>query len=565
MLPRYRQRRGPYALAEPSPIGGIIRRFIILGAIALVLYFCIKWILGAMGVGNHVERRTVLLNVEERSNVTVSLDGGLMQRADGTLKLWPGDRVVTNAGSHARLTFFDGSMIRLDEQSELAVKTSNHGTRLSEEATTLSQGALWLSTPPMQVYSGSVMRTIATTNYTATIPSDAEVVIGARSVLVFSADGDGVQLEIDGADALTLGEGQQLVVPEGESFTGDLRRFRSAMDPLAVRQPFVEESRLTREDAGSGTITPSLPVDTDVLTIETPVDDQTISGATVHVQGTVGARVERVRVNGYPATIQRQQGTYSQELVVPASETFTIRIEALDRTGVILEQQERTVRIAGGATGPSPTITAPGTNGQTVHTTNTEVVIRGTVPAGTSAVYVNDYKLQLYRAGNSTWSYLANASLGNLKAGENVYTVISEDASGNRSAPATITIVQGDEAPTTGGASSSVAPPSQTSLPQNDPLRPGTLRVTSPAEGTSAVHTGTGFLLEGTTIAETASVWVNDYKLQLYEPGRTFWNYWALPEYNTLKRGTNVYRIVSRNVENQILDVLNYTVEYNPE
>jgi hypothetical protein len=339
------------------------------------------------------------------------------------------------------------------------------------------------------------------------------------------------------------------------------------MDPLAVRRAFIEQSRAMGGGVtGSGSAATADPVGLDLITVETPADNQTVTGSTVRVHGNVGARVERVRVNGYPATINRQQATYTQELAMPATDTFTIRVEALDRTGVAVEQQERTVRPRAAVAAATPSITAPGKNGETVRTPAQEIEIRGTAPAGTAAIYVNDYKLQLFRAGDADWSYLASVRLSNLKQGENVFNVFAEDAAGGRSAPATLTIVVGEAGPTTpaaGTSSTSSAPVvSESTLPTNAPLKPGTITVTSPTPGASATHTGTGFLLEGTTVAETASVWVNGYQLKLYTPGRTFWNYWATAAYGTLKPGTNQYRIVTRNKENQILDVFTYTVEY---
>lgn len=568
MLPRYRHRRGPYALAEPSPVGGIVRRLVTLAIIVAALFYAGKWTLSALGIGNSLERKSVQLDVENGSNVTVSLEGGLMQRPDGSLKLWPDDRVVSNAGGNATLSFFDGTVARIDEQSDVTIDASSRGTKESNVAATLSHGALWVRTPSVQDYSGAVVRRFSTENFTATLPSDAEVVLGARTVLVFSADGDGVVIDAAGTDSITIGEGQQLTVPEDAAFDGDLRRYRSAMDPLAVRRAFIEESRAM----GPSSETPSADgqsasVDLDLITVASPEDGQTVSGSTVRVQGAVGARVERVRVNGYPATINRAQGTYAQELALPTTDTFTIRVEALDRTGVIVEQQERTVRLAAAPSAGAPSIASPGKNGETVRTASQEVEIRGTAPDGTVAIYVNDYKLQLFRAGDAQWSYLASLRLNNLKQGENVFNVIAEDASGGRSAPATLTIVVGEEGETTpaAAASSSAAPAvSETSLPQNDPLRPNTLAVTSPVAGTSASMTGTGFLLEGTTIKETATVWVNGYQLKLFEPGKTFWNYWALPKYGTLKQGTNVYTIVSRGANGKILDRMTYTVEYTP-
>lgn len=572
MLPRYRHRRGPYALAEPSPARGIVKRLVWLVILAVLLYVGARWILGALGVGNHLERRAVTLDVEDRSNVTVSLEDGLLQRADGRLKLWSGDRVVTNAGGHALLTYFDGTIIRLDEQSEVRVGESNMGSRESESEAELLRGALWVRTPDLDAFSGAITRVVETENFTATLPSDADVVIGARTVLVFSGDGDGVLIEAPDADEpVAIGEGQQLVVPEDESFSGDLRRHRSAMDPLTVRRAFIEESRSIPDLTGAAGPDEGTPVDSvDLITIDAPTDGQTVSGSTVRVQGKVGARVERVRVNGYPATINRTLGSYAQELAMPATETFTIRVEALDRTGVVVEQQERTVKPATATSAATPGIVSPGKTGETVRTSAQEIEIRGTAPAGTTAIYVNDYKLMLFRAGDTTWSYLASKRLTNLRDGENVFNVIAEDASGNRSAPATLTVIVGADgettpAPGTGTSASSAAPVvNESTLPQNAPLQPGTITVTAPTPGTSAVHTGTGFLLEGTTGRDTASVWVNGYQLRLYTPGKTFWNYWATVAYGTLKPGTNTYRIVARDAQNRILDAFTYTVEYTP-
>ncbi|MEK7218456.1 MAG: hypothetical protein AAB728_03245, partial [Patescibacteria group bacterium] len=99
-------------------------------------------------------------------------------------------------------------------------------------------------------------------------------------------------------------------------------------------------------------------------------------------------------------------------------------------------------------------------------------------------------------------------------------------------------------------------------LPQNDPLAPGTLRVTGDAAQAGFSATGTGFLLEGTTVPQTDSVWVNDYRLQLYAAGKTFWNYIASPELKTLREGSNTFTVVARDSEGQILDKMEVKVEY---
>ena len=71
-------------------------------------------------------------------------------------------------------------------------------------------------------------------------------------------------------------------------------------------------------------------------------------------------------------------------------------------------------------------------------------------------------------------------------------------------------------------------------------------------------------MIEGRTSAETASISINGYTLSLYVAGKTTWNYIASVEYGTMKRGKNVYRIVARNAGGEILDVLEYTMTFNP-
>jgi ABC-type transport system substrate-binding protein len=52
-----------------------------------------------------------------------------------------------------------------------------------------------------------------------------------------------------------------------------------------------------------------------------------------------------------------------------------------------------------------------------------EFFLEGTVPVGTSAVFVNNYQLGKFAAGDSKWSYKANTAISTLQAGENKYIV----------------------------------------------------------------------------------------------------------------------------------------------
>ncbi len=93
---------------------------------------------------------------------------------------------------------------------------------------------------------------------------------------------------------------------------------------------------------------------------------------------------------------------------------------------------------------PSPTaqvtaITSPN-GGKDTRITQPAVTLGGTAPAGTEALFIDDYRLQKFVPGERQWSYTAKAELGNLKEGKNVYTVYAQDAEGKKEALDAITI-----------------------------------------------------------------------------------------------------------------------------
>lgn len=565
MLRRYRLRRGPYALAEPSGPSPVVRIVVLLLIVGLALWLAGGWVLRLFGAGNTVAGTATMMEVES-GTVNVSLEGGLLQRAEGTIKLFPGDRVTTGSNGTASLMFFDGSRVRLGEQADITLDESSRGTEESEIAMTMATGTVWVRNASEATFTGSIVRTFATPAFEMTMPSDTEAIVTVRSVQIFDADGQGVLLEAAGGGELYVGEGQELTLPEGDVST-DLFSYRSALKPAAYENEFLAESRST---VGSGVSTGTgSGTNVELLTVTSPAQGATVNAATVRVEGTVGARVTRVRVNGYAVDIDPDEKTFSQELSLRNESSVEINIEALDKNDVVLTETTRTISHVTAAGLPAPVITFPAKTGDTYRTQAAELEIRGTLPSNAQGVMVNDYRLQLWKPGDATWSYLASTRLGNLHAGSNVFDVYALDASGEKSASARITILveEGTVGVVSSGTGSTTAPaqpeqPDESTLPTNAPLKPGTVTITSPAAG--HVETGTGFILYGTTDSTTASVWVNGYKLRLYVAGKTTWSYLAYADLGTLKRGKNTYRVVARDAANKIIDIFEYVTEFNP-
>lgn len=567
----YRHRRNHFALAEPSPLRRALRPTIGVILALVILYFAGSWLMDRIGLGNHARQTAVLLSVERQGAAQVSLDDKEFATAQNDMKLYASDRVKTGASGGAALTFFDGTVMRLGDQTEIVVLQSDLKTENSLLSVKLSAGQLWVSTPEYPAFTGSVLRTIeAASGIDFDIPRATDAIIGQRSATVYTAAGLGIKLTIPKAAVpVIVGEGQQFALPENFNPDSDLYQYRSAIGSLTSVPVFVQESR-TLYGAGR----PHQPVQTGSgltveegtdLSVSSPANNATVRTGTVNVKGVVGSAVSAVRVNGYQATLSTDR-TFAIELSLPDENAVTITIEALDAQGTVLETAVR--QITRDLEPPaSPAFTSPATTGQTYRTQSTVLKISGTAPAGTVGIMVNDYRLQIFKPGDRTWTYLADTKLDNFHDGENIFKVIAINDAGKQSEPAILTIVLGGEgegvinAGSAGsGASSEIT--SEEELPKNAALKPGSVQVTGPMPGTQFTSTGSAFLLEGTNPSDTASVWINGYKLRLFSPGKLFWNYIADPALGTLKKGVHTYVINARNAAGELLDSVTYTVTY---
>jgi len=545
--------------------------------IALVIIFYLgSIVLEYFGVGNSVRSAAVELTVEDRGVISVSLEGSQKKQAESGIKLYPGDTAESGPSNHASLTFFDGTVIRLDQNTSIKILESEQGVESSELSAELVAGMLWVHTPPQATFSGSILRTVVTPAFTATVPADTEAIIINNTVAVYSADGLGIALDIpDTEGQYYVGEGQQFVLPATANKSESLYSYRQPISPDRDRSTFINESRRAIQPTNaSGSIIPTGTGADVPLAVVSPIDGATITASTVKVTGRFGVNVDKVRINGYLATLDEEEGTFSQEISLPDDDTIVITVEAVDFNGIVLEEARRTITRDRKAI-TAPTITAPAAAGTTYKTNSEQFEMKGAVPEGTIGVLVNDYRLQLFNPGDTTWTYLASVRLENLKIGTNVFNVYAIGANTLKSEPATITIIvgEGDEgvvssasstAGTTGGnAASEAEQVEESTLPSNAPLQPGSLTVEKPEAGTTHSTSEVEFLIEGSVPASTDSVWVNGYKLRLYSPGKIFWNYIASVELGTMKEGANTYKVNARDKEGNIIDSLTYTITYN--
>ncbi len=578
MLFRHRHRRTQYPMAKSSGVPLALQRLLVLAVLAGILWLLFKGVTGLFGWSGSLDRMPTSLTTEPKGLINVSLQGAELQPAEDGMMLFPSDSLKTGPNAHASLSFFDQTLARLDASTDVLIDESGKDSSSSQIRLTVREGGLWITTPRMNG-SGSVVRRLAFPKVTFDLPGGAEVIATGRSIAVYAADGQGVAVTLGDKDPFYIGEGQQWEIPEGAETMSDPYSGRSPLGPTALSAPLLTESRIlllggrapseaSAPRSGSG----------DVLTLREPATGATVSGDVVSVKGTVNPSVTGVQVNGHKAILDIASGIFALDLALPDGETeFEIGVDALGENGKTLATIKRIVKLktASDTTdASSPTIEEPAKAGETFKTNREEVVLTGKAPVNATDIFVNGYKLLLFKPEKGEWSYIASLRLSNMKAGSNTYDVVATFADGSKSPAARLTIVQGqgDEGVvgssasvgSTGSAASASSTQSSVALVDNAPLTPGILAVTGPTPGASHTETGTGFLLEGKTSKGTDSIWINDYRLQLYKPGVTFWNYVADVSYGNLKSGTNAYEIVARNAKGEVLDRLTYTVEYQP-
>src|SRR3989344_3136030 len=541
----------------------VVAAVLITGSVVLG---CIVLLMRVLPFGGSMRSVGLLVRLENTAQtVNIAIDGSDPIRAEDGLRLYAGDTMTTGPNANAGLQFFDGTVIRLAENTQLLVQDSRLGERTSQLRVEIQNGGVWVRTPSSGTFSGAVVRLISSPDVEVELEPGTETVIGAENLTVFSSEGDGASGTIsETGRTVVVGEGQTLWIAGAK-----------VGDPYAARRPisaedvtdFVRDSRSSHIASITPPATPAVPVGEEgaVLTITEPAPQSVVVGSTLTVSGTAGSKVARVQINGYEAPLR--SGEYALELALPAENEITITVVAFGEDGARLTEERRTV--VRDRTPPSPPhFVLPAKDGETYRTQQTRFEITGEAPANAASIIVNDYKLQFFRPGDRSWRYLADTTLENLKEGENIFTAVAVYEGGDRSNPVTMTIILGEgtegTVSTGTGASASSAPETQTGMPQNDPLQPGTLLITAPTTGNEFTTAEEEILIEGTPPDGTHSMWVNDYRLRLFDPGETLWNYIASANLGTLKPDRNSYEIIARGEDQRILDRVTYVIVYEP-
>lgn len=369
-----------------------------------------------------------------------------------------------------------------------------------------------------------------TNGFTTSAREDVRVMNGAVQVVVRveNEEADGAIPTLRDAETLTVQLGQQVSIGqnelrelqerrtvqlvglfadhfrESEWFKWNRAQDESGDSAITVADAVGTDNGSTLLDSSTPSLDPSieevsevtLPIEEEVTPvfiapeILTPLPaDRTTTNSTVIVTGSVESSTRKIEATTYVAgkpesyILQkyvsgstRWSYVASQSLgnMVPGVNRYTF--VAIDAAGERSEPTELVINYDKPSL--SADLSAPlvlTVNGQSnstarLETESSSVEITGSIGQGIVKVLVNDFPLTRYVPDSKSWSYYARTEYGNLKIGENTYTVYGLSSDGKKTPVTTFTIIRKQP---TGPAEKPTQQPTEPTAPVGDPATTG--------------------------------------------------------------------------------------------
>jgi len=426
-------------------------------------------------------------------------------------KLSVGDSVKTSPDSRGVLQFFNGTLVRLDADTELTVTDITKRSDVEKIGITLNHGNMWVNkvqsegvdesdlairTTHLQISDvGTTFEVESNTNETV------RVMKGAVNVQVLGTDASNKSTVLD---TVQVGVGQEMTLDQAV-----LQAFQNHDTP-SVLMALSDQFKLS-----------------DWFSWNSQEDQNPTDFSKNFGMSNVGGTQETVSL-----TVGGTQQVGSTQNV----DSTTGSTQQTTTTGSL----------------QTPVITQPNT--ASASTDQNKMTISGTVGPGTTKIVVHetiggatdDYTLGKFKGGSTSFSYNVSEALGNFKAGTNDYSFYAVDANGNRSDAAEVSITY-NKTPTT--VTGTLTAPQVTSY--------------NGATGSAASTVKTGVVNVQGSVAGAASVVVNGYKLSKFQPGDTTWTYYANEGGGNLNPGLNTYEAYAVDPSGNKSAVTTFTITYN--
>lgn len=458
--------------------------------------------------------------------------------------IWEGDHIRTGKDSYAVLEFYDGSRVRINEETEFLVEKIEVEKKAIAVEIRLIAGEIWVNEQKtdenlkFRVFTPHLDIASLGTRYSVSVVDTefVRVTEGEVKAMVYDNFTDDPEL----LDSVSIGIGQQISVSTTDIEALQARKFvnllESTDDYWRVTEWYLWN---IRED-------------------ETP---------TLYTKESVPKKAEDQR----------------DSVLNPESAESTDISDGVD-VSVVVDVPT-----------PKVTITNPATSPYELK--ETRIYLKGTVSSDVTKVIVTEfyddpkgtpYQLSKFVPGSGVWNYAAGLDFGNLKPGKNRFVVQAYNGEGLVSDPVEmfiVTPIDEEEEPLVKDdiVDQPVVEevPLEVTKPVDEPSsvieEPATssksIMKTQPnitsydeAEETSENHfftTADRVVINGSTggASDVAKVIVNGWPLSLYEQGSTQWTYYAKSSIGTLKTGENVYNVYTENTKGERSMSLTFIIE----
>lgn len=323
--------------------------------------------------------------------------------------LLQGDEVKTSAGAKTIFEFFDGTVMRADGKVDIVFEDFSDDPKSPEIKVLLVNGEIWVN--KFYKSTGGTKFSVVTDN--VSITSNGTSIFNIDNLFeeaVHVLKGDNLEIDVHSeddstvVDSFVIGVGQEVVFTK--KVLASFWKFQSPSIIAAISDDFKErefyewnikeDKNPTKfvfdENTGKAQFVDAPPEDLDGD--EKEVDED--------------------------AT---EQADFSAEVTV--TEKDTEKDDSMNSAISVSLQS----------------VAGQGKNSSNVYDVSARVTtIVGAASGEVVKVTVNDYELQKFKKGDSSWTYFANADYGLMKPGENTYTVVAYDANGKKSAPLVVKV-----------------------------------------------------------------------------------------------------------------------------
>lgn len=413
-----------------------------------------------------------------------------------------GDSVKTLHNARGVLQFYDGTIVRLDEDTQVTLVDITDKSDAEQILLYLNDGKVWVNKPKQN----AIRKTnfVLTTNYASYTDTGTVFDLEKAADEILHVMKGQVQVDIletaDGKtrtiESIPVGIGQQIVLNEPvmqEYYQRQSPSVLSALDPIFQTSDWYLWNN--KEDENP---TDFAKHQAGTLTDSEASPENTLDGTTTTTTPAIP-----------------QSDLAAPTLVSPKSATIQAAKDNQDLSGKVADGTKKLLlkQLLPGDVEPQKIL---------VNTLDTDKL---------------------------TWSYSVSAQKGNLKPGKNIYSFVGVDENAKETAALQVEI--------------DYQAPAEPDLVNNksDLQKPIVTMVDGKPYQSGMTVDHDGFSFSG-TIAGASQVWVDDFQLSKFKMGDTAWSYNVKTTYGNLQPGLNSYKVYGVSEDGHKSPILTVEINY---